>query len=109
MKDYATIAERIYRLTKENAELSLAVEGRFTNLRIWVSDNDDKTAKMVYMRLDKFEAYSAPFKPESASYLRKPNPVIDQLLQYGFVSPITCLNDILEITKELKYRQCKEW
>lgn len=109
MKEYNTIAERLNRLTKENAELSLAVEGRFINLRIWVSDNDDKTAKMVYMRLDKFEAYSAPLKPESAKYLNQQNPAIEQLLQYGFVSPVTCLNNILEITKDMKYRQCKEW
>lgn len=109
MKEYTTISERLHHLTKDNAELSLAVEGRFTNLRIWVSDNDDKTAKMVYMRLDKFEAYSAPLKPESAKYLTKPNPVIEQLLQYGFVSSITCLNNILEITKDLKHRECKEW
>jgi len=103
MREYNTIKDRLKLLKELKGELHLAIEDRFTNLRIFIDEI------YVYMRLDKFQAYSAPLSEETIGYLNKPNDIINQLLQYGFKSSITSLNDILEITKKLKYRRCKEW
>jgi hypothetical protein len=100
---YNTIPERLKLITEQKCELSLAIEGRSTNLRIWQSHDH------VYMRLDKANAYSVPLQADTISYLNKPNEPIIKLLKYGFESHTTNLSDILEITKGMKYRPCIEW
>jgi hypothetical protein len=115
-----TIAERKAYLTKDidklkfkyNGELSLAVEGRYTNLRIWIG-NEKSVAEgggrlCVYMRLDKYNNYSVPLDMERAKYVK--NETIHFLAsQFKFGCGIECLDKILEITKDLKQRNCLSW
>lgn len=103
MKLYQTTDERYRLITVLKSELHLAVEGRFTNLRIWTDDTS------VYMRLDKLNDYSAPLNEESVKYLHSNNKAIDRLLAYGFKSSIDNLQNILDITAKLPYRMCNEW
>jgi hypothetical protein len=103
MELYKTIPERIKLLSETKGELQLAVEGNYTNLRIWVSRN------LIYMRLDKCNAYSVPLKTENFGYLKKPHPTVQKLLKFDFETSISNLNEILEITKDMKFRQCREW
>ena len=112
-----TIAERKSFLTKGidklktsyGNELWLAIEGRFTNLRIWIGNEkcvaDGGGRRMVYMRLDCANQYSIPFDEKHCGYLEKDNPIINKLVKkYQFQSPIEALDEILELTKGLKHR-----
>lgn len=116
-----TIEERKAFLTKDidelkfryNGELSLAIEGRFTNLRIWIGNEkclaDGGGKRQIFMRLDKYNDYSVPFNAENFKYLQNPPKGFDKLLKFGFQSDIENLDEILEITKKLKYRKLREW
>jgi len=115
-----TVAERKAMLTKGidklkfkyNRELSLAVEGRFTNLRIWVGNEKCLAAGggklLIYMRLDCAYQYSVPFRTENIR-LDKPHKAINELSKYDFSTDISNLDDILEITKDMKCRECILW
>jgi hypothetical protein len=103
MELYKTIPERIKLLNEIKSELQLAIEGKFTNLRIFTGKNS------IFMRLDKCNAYSVPLHSENVMYLKKPHATIQKLLKFGFESSISNLTEILEITKDMKYRQCCEW
>jgi len=98
---------------KFETSLELAIEGRFTNLIIWVSDEkclaEGGGDKKIYMRLDCANHYSAPLREETANYLEKPHEAITKLLKYGFISDIECLDEILEITKDMVIRPCISW
>jgi hypothetical protein len=94
---------RLKQLSTTNNELSLAVEGRFTNLRIW------KSKDKVYMRLDRANQYSAPLSEKSFGYLNNPPAEIKELLKFGFESSIENIPAIIELTKNLKERQCISW
>lgn len=87
-------------------ELELAIEGRFTNLRIWLS-KDEK----IRFRLDKANSYSAPLKDETVRYLNKHNPIITTLNErFGFDgATINDIDTIVELTKEMKLRPCIQW
>lgn len=100
---YATIEER-KEMIMQGGELSLAVENTDTNLRIWRGKEGS-----VCIRLDKFEAYSAPLSQSSYDYLEQNNEVVKALIPIGFLSPVENLDSILEITKDLKSRLTKKW
>lgn len=118
---YNTIEERKRRLTNElsilkfryNTELSLKIEGRGTNLRIWTGNEkcvaEGGGKKLIYMRLDCHNNYSVPWSKENFKYLEKPSKEITKLLKFGFTSDISCLDEILEITKKMKYRELMSW
>ena len=95
------------------ANLELAVEGRFTNLQIWISNEkcmaEGGGDKKIFMRLDCANHYSAPLREDSANYLEKPHQAITKLLKFGFISSIECLDEILEITKDMVIRPCISW
>lgn len=60
------------------------------------------------MRLDKYQEYSTPLTVETANYVK--NPTIHLLAsQFKFGCGIECLDKILEITKDLKYRRILAW
>ncbi len=94
-------------------ELSLAIEGRNTNLRIWIGNEksiaDGCGVLLIHMRLDKFEAYSTPLSEKSYVYLEKDNEIIKQLLKFEFGTSIDNLDEILRITEKLPERKCKIW
>lgn len=108
-----TIEERMQ--TLESGELWLAIEGRFTNLRIWTGcDKNGKHPRSehdtVFMRLDKANAFSAPLDNDTFTCLQKEHPAVKQLLQFGFKSSIDNLPKIMEITKDMKWRRdVVEW
>ena len=93
--------------------LSLGIEGRFTNLRIWIGNeksiSDGCGNNMIYMRLDKLNAYSMPFC--KMNYLEKENKAINKLLEFYVFGETTIkdLDKILEITKDLKFRETRDW
>lgn len=97
------------------SELSLAVEDRFTNLRIWIGNeksiSDGCGRLLIYMRLDKLQNYSVPLSQETALYLDKKHPAIEKLLTfYEFGNTdITQLDKVLEIVSKMKHRECREW
>ncbi len=101
-----TIEQRKETLLAGN-EVELAIEERFTNLRIFKGGKGSN----IYFRLDKANAYSAPLSDNSISYLHKKNEVIEKLnTLFGFNN--ATLNDIdtiLEMTKDLKNRPCISW
>lgn len=94
-------------------ELSLGIEGKNTNLRIWIGNEKSISEgcgrQMVYIRLDCFQSYSAPLNKEN--YLQCPNEVINRLLEFYVFgqTDVSKLDEILEITKELKERKCLNW
>ena len=89
------------------SELSLAVEGKTTNLRIWRS----KKCDTIYFRLDKFNAYSSPLSDESILYLDKPNDKVNKLnTLFGFNrARLKDIDIIIDIVKDMKIRPCKVW
>ncbi len=110
---YPTISDRLGKLILGN-EISLAVEGRFTNLRIWTGkDTNGKHTfdqhDTVYMRLDRANQFSAPLSETSFGYLETQQETIKELLKFGFKSSLSNLTEILELTKKMKYRDCIEW
>lgn len=88
-------------------EVSLAVEGRTTNLRVWTSKNDDT----VYFRLEKHNQYNAPLSNESVNYLEKDNKEITKLnALFGFNRATKKdIDTIVDILKGFKFRACKDW
>ena len=86
-------------------ELQLAVETKSTNLRIWLSKG------IVYMRLDCFKQYSVPLSEKSFSYLDKPHKAVKELCdKYGFNGATEKdIPTILEIVKDMKQRDVREW
>lgn len=95
------------KLLRANCEVKLAIEGRFTNLRIWSSKHDNH----IYMRLDKANAYSIPLSNKSVDYLDKPHPAVIKLNElFGFNGATKDdIDTIIEITKNMVYRQCIAW
>ena len=89
------------------SQLSLAVEGRTTNLQIWTSKNDET----IYFRLDKFQNYSATLSDESVNYLEKRNEVVIKLnMLFGFNRATkNDIDTIIEIIKDMKIRECISW
>lgn len=88
-------------------ELSLAVEGKNTNLRVWTSKNDNT----VYFRLDCFNQYNTPLSDKSILYLDKPNDKVSQLnTLFGFNRATkNDIDTIIDIIKDMKIRPCKKW
>jgi len=108
----ATIEQRISCLN--GGQLTLGIEGRFTNLRIWTGCNKAgrhprSEHTEVWMRLDCANQYNAPLNDETYKYLDDKDKVIEKLLKFGFMSPISNLDEILEITKDLKWRELVAW
>ena len=91
-------------LLNNKTELALAIEGKTTNLRIFSSNSDDK----IRFRLDKYQNYSVPLSNETILYLDKPHPIVTKLLElYGFNrATLEDIDTILELTKDMKHRDC---
>jgi len=108
-----TIEQRLATI-KSGSTLELGIEGRFVNLQIWTGCN--KNGKYhpnehteVYIRLDKANAYNVPLNNKTYNYIDDKDKVIEKLLKFGFMSPISNLSEILDITKNLQYRISVEW
>lgn len=75
MEKFKTLEERL-KVIKSCCELSLAIEGKYTNLRIWTGfDGPGKHSfekhDTIFMRLDKCNNYSVPLSEETFNYLEK--------------------------------------
>lgn len=102
------VAEREASINNRS-ELWLAIEGRYTNLRIWKSRihakvNPDNT-EAIYMRLDKANAYSVPLSSKTVGYIENENSPVYQLTKFDFPTSVDNLKEILEITKDLVIRR----
>ena len=95
------------KLLNGSGEVDLAIEGKFTNLRIWLNKRDNN----IYMRLDRANQYSACLSNDSINYLDKPHPAVTKLNElFGFNGATKDdIDTIIEITKKMVYRQCVEW
>ena len=93
-------------LLLNGVELSLKVEGRFTNLRVYLSKE-----QTPMFRLDKYNNYSIPLSVSDLHYLEKPNTIVEKLANnYGFSGATKKdLDDILTIIEPMTDRKCKEW
>jgi hypothetical protein len=102
-----SLSNRKDTLLNGTGEVELAIEGRFTNLRIWRSKNDVH----IYMRLDRANHYSTPLSDDSIGYLDKSHPVITKLNElYGFNrATIDDIDNIIQLTKDMVFRACVEW
>lgn len=114
MENYTDIIKERLSILESEKELQLAIEGRTTNLRIFTGKNENgkysfKEHNTVYLRLDKFQNYSAPLKEDTFNYLENKDTPVKQLLKFGFSSSINNLPEILEITKGMKIRECLQW
>lgn len=92
-------------------ELSLAVEGRDVNLRIFIDKPKLNNIQHVYFRLDCYNQYSVPLSTAKLNYLEKPHEACTVLNdKFGFNgATLDNLDEILEITKSMKYRKLKSW
>ena len=112
MENLKTYQERLSHINK-NKQLTLAVEGKSTNLIIRISSSKPKVESFVidtvYMRLDRFQAYFACLNEGSYNYLEKENSVIKSLLQFGFSTSLSNLETILTLTMPLKQRELINW
>lgn len=115
--ELSSIEERkAYLLKRPSKEISLAIEGKHTNLRIWVDFNGTMGEALVnppdsiFMRLDKYQAYSVPLD-SGMKYLEVDNPIRLKLTAAGFdfISPIDKLDELLELTKDMQYRELLPW
>lgn len=103
-----TFDERLATINN-SGEIWLAIEGRYTNLRIWKNRihpkaNSDNT-EGIYMRLDKANNYSVPLNSESVNYIQDEKSVVYQLAKFEFPTSVDNLYEILEITKDLVIRR----
>lgn len=113
MKDLKTIEQRREHILN-GMELSLKVEGRYTNLRIFSnfkSKNNDCKKDTIFFRLDRYNEYSACLSHKLCAYLDKRNEVVERLHElFGFDgAKKSDLETILELTKEMEHRECFEW
>lgn len=96
-------------------ELSVAVEGKYTNLRVWIGNEksiaDGCGRQMIYMRLDCYQQYSVPLTKESYSYIKKPHSALLKLLEFYVFgeTDVTRLDDVLRCIEKLKERQVLSW
>ena len=107
-----TVEQRLEEINK-GYTLELAIEDRFTNLRIWKSRihapiNPDNT-EAIYMRLDRCNCYSVPLSVDTHKYLENSETPVKELTKFSFPTSIDNLNEIIEITKGMVVRHCKEW
>jgi hypothetical protein len=109
-----TIEERKVELYKKR-EINLAVEGKSTNLRLWigfdgtVAENKINPPNTIFMRLDKMNEFDAPLSSDCYGYLMRENKALLELLRFGFKSSIENLDEILKITENLKEREKNNW
>lgn len=95
----------------QSGELWLAVEGRYTNLRIWTGRDVNGRHPLnehdtVFMRLDKANEYSTPLSEDSFFRLsKKGQDAIRPLLRFGFKCSINNIDEILSITDSLPIRK----
>ena len=91
-------------------ELQLAIEGRYTNLRIWYSTHN-LTKNEIFFRLDCYKQYSTPIA-HGIDYLHKEHEALTTLMkEYEFAQMVTIadLNRIIEITIGMKQRKVLPW
>lgn len=97
---------------------SFAIEGKFTNLRVWLSHSGPgkynelvKPAEHIYMRLDIANQSNVPFTKKVLSYLNnQENPIVLKLLELvDFTTSINNLDLILDILLTMKPRECVVW
>ena len=103
-----SIDERINHIN-DGADLWLAIEGRYTNLRIWKGrihpkSNSDNT-EAIYMRLDRANQYSVPLSVETLTYIENDKSCVHQLNKFSFPTSIDNLKEIIEITESLIVRR----
>ncbi len=89
----------------EGQEVHIAIEKRFTNVRIWLDDQN------VYMRLDVLNQSSVPIMPENVSYAETIDgqKLLLKLSKFGFPANVGSLPSILEVLKDCKNRACRNW
>lgn len=89
-------------------DLRFAVEGKTTNVHLWIGNEkclaDGGGEKLIYIRLESSE-YSVPLNKDKVAYLDKPNKAVEKLAEKGFTRPISEIDEVLEITKNLKIRK----
>jgi hypothetical protein len=90
-------------------ELWLAIEGGFTNLRIWKARIHPKinpdNIEGIYMRLDKANEYSVPLSENTVNYINNEDSPVYKLAKFTFPTSVDNLDEILEITKKLPIRK----
>lgn len=96
-------------IVNNGKDLWLAIEGRFTNLRIWKSRihpkiNPDDT-EGIYMRLDMANQYSVPLSAETVKYIQNEDSPVYKLAKFDFPTSVDNLAEILEITKKMPIRK----
>jgi len=85
-------------------ELSFAIEGKYTNIRVWKHNN------LIYIRLDRYNQYSCPLSNESILYLEKPNKIVSELLKLGgFSFSDEKESEVIVLLRSLKKRDCLAW
>ena len=97
--------------------LEFAIEGKFTNLQVWVSHagpgkfRKGMIPELVYMRINIANQSSVPFTHKNASVvLEYANPTIDKLLELvDFTAPINSVDSILDILITMKPRIGVAW
>jgi hypothetical protein len=100
-------------------ELNLRVDGRDTNLRIWIGNEksiaDGCGRAMIHLRLDKHQNYDCPLTVEKVGYLKgtKHEQLLTEIAnQFPFgqiEATAENLNKLLELTKELKVVEKNMW
>ena len=93
-------------------ELNLHIKGEGkTNLRIWVSKCPQfpDSHNRIYFRVDQQSHFDYPL--DEVKYLNHEQPILQTIVnKYGFNgATIDNIDDVLEITKEMKWRVKNYW
>lgn len=97
-------------ILKKSKKIELAVEGKYTNIIIWLEDKGRYDG--IYIRLDKGKQYSVPLY-NNIKYLETDNALnnknLIKLSEMGFPIDLSKLDEVCELIKNFKKRNCIEW
>lgn len=103
-------------LLKKRQKLCLAVEGKYTNLKIWVGSTGPGNLGTVgvYTRLDIYKQVSSPISYTHQGVLGYVNDVdkrniIAIIMSWNWPAPIERLDDLLHLTSKWKERELLQW
>ena len=83
--------------------ISFAIEGRGTNLIVWVSKG------LFYARIDIYNQSSVPLSGDNLKYVNHTCKLTEILNNYSFGHSYSELDTLTTILSSMKERDCRDW